>query len=150
MFYHNCHKNDFLMIERLEVLFRFLVKYVKMYSFPIQTFIDKVLLLKKESIYSFICSKLIPFVVDYWYQYIHISLLSLCPASQVKKNQAHLLNREPLSWFCVSDLLFRSKRWELLRAVTLDDSQTPTPALHNTSVVVWNLYCVLVIIVRLY
>jgi hypothetical protein len=26
-------------------------------------------------------------------------------ASQVKKNQAHLLNREPLSWFCVSDLL---------------------------------------------
>jgi hypothetical protein len=28
-----------------------------------------------------------------------------CPASQVKKNQAHLLNREPLSWFCVSDLL---------------------------------------------
>ncbi len=24
---------------------------------------------------------------------------NLCPASKVKKNQAHLLNREPLSWF---------------------------------------------------
>ncbi len=30
---------------------------------------------------------------------------TICPASLVKKNQAHLLNREPLSWFCVSDLL---------------------------------------------
>ncbi len=28
-----------------------------------------------------------------------------CPASHVKKNQAHLLNIEPHSWFCVSDLL---------------------------------------------
>ncbi len=71
-----------------------------------------------------------------------------CPASQVKKNQAPLLNREPLSWFCVSDLLLLIRR-ELLRAVTLDDSKIPTPVLHNTSVVVWNLYCVRVIIVRL-
>ena len=63
------------------------------------------------------------------------SFLSLCPASQVKKNQVHLLNREPLSWFCVSDLLLLIRR-ELLRAVTLDDSKTPTPVLHNTSVVV--------------
>jgi hypothetical protein len=35
-----------------------------------------------------------------------------CPASQVKKNQAHLLRREPLSWFCVSDMLLL-KRQEL-------------------------------------
>ena len=33
-----------------------------------------------------------------------------CPASQVKKNQAHLLRREPLSWFCVSDLLLLKRR----------------------------------------
>ncbi len=33
-----------------------------------------------------------------------------CPASQVKKNQAHLLRREPLSWFCVSDLLLLERR----------------------------------------
>jgi hypothetical protein len=61
--------------------------------------------------------------------------MTACPASQVKKNQAHLLDREPLSWFCVSDLLLLIRR-ELLRAVTLDDSKTPTPVLHNMSVVV--------------
>ncbi len=33
-----------------------------------------------------------------------------CPASQVKKKQAHLLNREPLSWSCVSDLLLLIRR----------------------------------------
>ncbi len=36
--------------------------------------------------------------------------LYMCPASQVKKNQAHLLRREPLSWFCVSDLLLLKRR----------------------------------------
>ncbi len=36
--------------------------------------------------------------------------IGCCPASQVKKNQAHLLGREPLSWFCVSDLLLLKRR----------------------------------------
>jgi hypothetical protein len=34
--------------------------------------------LKKESIYSFIRSKLIPFVVDYWYGYIFLFLKFNC------------------------------------------------------------------------
>jgi hypothetical protein len=38
--------------------------------------------------------------------------------------------RRLLSWPCVSDLLFlKGESW--LRAVTLDDSKTPTPVLHN-------------------
>ena len=57
-----------------------------------------------------------------------------CPASQVKKNQAHLLNREPLSWSCVSDLLLLIRR-ELLRAVTLDDS---TPQCRISELRVWS------------
>ncbi len=41
-----------------------------------------------------------------------------------------------LSWPCVSDLqsIYKAESWQ--RAVTLDDSQTPTPVLHNTSVIV--------------
>jgi hypothetical protein len=50
----------------------------------------------------------------------------------------------PVSQTCYC---FKGESW--LRAATLDDSKTPTPVLHNTSVVVWNLYCVRVIIVRL-
>ena len=57
-----------------------------------------------------------------------------CPASQVKKNQAHLPRREPLSWFCVSDLLLLKRR-ELLRAVTLDDS---TPQCRISELRVWS------------
>ncbi len=72
-----------------------------------------------------------------------------CPVSQVKKTRRTYMIGSLLSWPCVSDLLYWSKRRERLRAVTLDDSKTPTPVLHNTSVVVWNLYCVRVIIVRL-
>jgi hypothetical protein len=48
---------------------------------------------------------------------------------------------------CLRLALLKGESW--LSAVTLDDSKTPTPVLHNTSVVVWNLYCVRVIIVRL-
>ncbi len=39
-----------------------------------------------------------------------MSDVEYCPASQVKKNQAHLLDGEPLSWFCVSDLLLLIRR----------------------------------------
>ncbi len=60
--------------------------------------------------------------------------VTTCPASQVKKNQAHLLNREPLSWSCVSDLLLLIRR-ELLRAVTLDDS---TPQCRISELRVWS------------
>ena len=57
-----------------------------------------------------------------------------CPASQVKKNQAHLLRREPLSWFCVSDLLLlRGESW--LRSETLDDS---TPQRRISELRVWS------------
>jgi len=68
-----------------------------------------------------------------------------------KKRPKHARIAPPcrLNWPCVSDLqsIYKAESWQ--RAVTLDDSQTPIPVLHNTSVVVWNLYCALVIIVRL-
>ncbi len=48
---------------------------------------------------------------------------------------------------CLRFALLKGESW--LRTATLDYSKTPTPVLHNTSVVVWNLYCVRVIIVRL-
>jgi hypothetical protein len=54
-----------------------------------------------------------------------------------------------LSAGSVSQTCYYLKGESWLRAATLDDSKTPTPVLHNTSVVVWNLYCVRVIIVRL-
>ncbi len=48
---------------------------------------------------------------------------------------------------CLRLALLKGESW--LWAETIDDSKTSTPVLHNTSVVVWNLYCVRVIIVRL-
>jgi hypothetical protein len=74
--------------------------------------------------------------------------LSGCPASQVKKTRRTYLIRT-YSAGPVSQICYWSKRRELLSAATLEDSITPTPVLHKTSVVVWNLYCVRVIIVRL-
>jgi hypothetical protein len=74
---------------------------------------------------------------------------TLVPRVRWRKTRRTYLIGNLLSWSCVSDLLYWSKRRELLLAVTQDDSKTPTPVLHNTSVVVWNLYCVRVIIVRL-
>ncbi len=60
------------------------------------------------------------------------------PRAQKKKTNAlQVPLPRRLSWPpCVSDLqsIYKAESWQ--RAVTLDDSQTPTLVLHNTSVVV--------------
>ncbi len=72
-----------------------------------------------------------------------------CPASKVKKTKtrANYSAAATQLVLCLRLALLKGESW--LRAATLDDSKTPTPVLHSTSVVVWNLYCVRVIIVRL-
>ncbi len=66
-----------------------------------------------------------------------------------EEDQAHLLDRAPTQLALCLRLATDLKGESWLCPATLDDSKTPTPVLHNTSVVLWNLYCVRVIIIRL-
>jgi hypothetical protein len=66
----------------------------------------------------------------------------VCPAGQVKKTKARLILAAPTHLALLSRFL-SGESW--LLAVTLDNSITPTLVLHNTSMVVSNLYCVWVI-----
>jgi hypothetical protein len=66
-----------------------------------------------------------------------------CPASQVNKTSA-APTQLALCLRFANDL--KGESW--LRAATLDDSKTNSSNTH-TSVALWNLYCVRVIIVRL-
>ncbi len=59
----------------------------------------------------------------------------------VKKINCHsFLCSHKFLVLCLRLVFLKGESW--LRAATPDDSKTPTPVSHNTSVVVWNLYCV--------
>jgi hypothetical protein len=67
----------------------------------------------------------------------HTVFRQVVPRAQKKKTNAlQVPLPRRLSWPCVSDLqsIYKAESWQ--RAVTLDDSQTPTSVLHNTSVVI--------------
>ncbi len=64
------------------------------------------------------------------------SILVVPRAQKKKTNALQVPLPRRLSWPCVYDLqsIYKAESWQ--RAVTLDDLQTPTSVLHNTSVVV--------------
>ncbi len=68
---------------------------------------------------------------------VFVNFVATVPRAQKKKTNAlQVPLPRRLSWPCVSDLqsIYKAESWQ--RAVTHDDSQTPTLVLHNTSVVV--------------